>query len=98
METLKNGSNALVLAAETAIGKYPVECVRIMSRIIRLGYPVNFQKAKLPSKKKLMGQYTILEPLQIKKHSIDLFKIFLKIKKVLIGFICHKDHLKMKYL
>ena len=35
METLKNGSNALVLAAETAIGKYPVECVRIMSRIIR---------------------------------------------------------------
>jgi len=35
METLENGSNALVLAAETAIGKYPVECVRIMSRIIR---------------------------------------------------------------
>jgi len=52
-----------------------------MSRIIRLGYPVNFQKAKLPSKKKLMGQYTILEPLQIKKHSIDLFKNFSKDKK-----------------
>jgi len=52
-----------------------------MSRIIRLGYPVNFQKAKLPSKKKLMGHYTILEPLQIKKHSIDLFKNFSKDKK-----------------
>ena len=52
-----------------------------MSRIIRLGYPVNFQKAKLPSKKKLMGLYTILAPLQIKKHSIDLFKNFSKDKK-----------------
>ena len=45
-----------------------------MSRIIRLGYPVNFQKAKLPSYKKLVGNYVILEPLQIKKHSINLFK------------------------
>ena len=53
----------------------------MMSKIIRLGYPVNFQKAKLPSKKKLMGHYTILEPLQIKKHSIDLFKNFSKDKK-----------------
>jgi len=52
-----------------------------MSRIIRLGCPVNFQKAKLPSKEKLMGHYTILEPLQIKKHSIDLFKNFFKDKK-----------------
>ena len=52
-----------------------------MSRIIKLGYPINFQKAKLPSKKKLMGHYTILEPLQIKKHSIDLFKNFSKDKK-----------------
>ena len=52
-----------------------------MSRIIRLGYPVNFQKAKLPSKKKLMGHYTILEPFQIKKHLIDLFKNFSKDKK-----------------
>ena len=52
-----------------------------MSRMIKIGYPVNFQKAKLPSKKKLMGHYTILEPLQIKKHSIDLFKNFSKDKK-----------------
>ena len=32
--TLNNGAKGLVLAAETAIGKYPIECVRIMSRII----------------------------------------------------------------
>ena len=43
----------------------------------RVGFPVNFQKAKLPFKKKLMGNYAILEPLQIKKHSIALFKSFL---------------------
>ena len=52
-----------------------------MSRMVRIGYPVNFRKAKLPSKKKLMGLYTILEPLQIKKHSINLFKNFSKDKK-----------------
>ena len=32
--TLNNGAKGLVLAAETAIGKYPIDCVRIMSRII----------------------------------------------------------------
>ena len=51
-----------------------------MSRMTRVGYPVNFRKAKLPSKKKLMGNYAILEPLQIKKHSIALFKNFSKDK------------------
>ena len=34
VSSLKTGADGLVLAAETAIGKYPVECVRIMSRII----------------------------------------------------------------
>jgi pyruvate kinase len=34
VETLNSGADGLVLAAETAIGKYPVECVRIMSRIM----------------------------------------------------------------
>ena len=51
-----------------------------MSRIFKIGYPVNFRKAKLLSKKKLVGNYTVLEPLQIKKHSIDLFKSFSKDK------------------
>ena len=32
--SIKNGAQGLVLAAETAIGKYPIECVRILSRII----------------------------------------------------------------
>ena len=32
--TLNDGASGLVLAAETAIGKYPIECVRIMSRIV----------------------------------------------------------------
>jgi len=32
--TLENGSAGLVLAAETAIGKYPIDCVRIMLTII----------------------------------------------------------------
>ena len=49
--------------------------------MLKIGSPVNFRKAKLPSKKKLVGNYTVLEPLQIKKHSIDLFKNFSKDKK-----------------
>ena len=51
-----------------------------MSRKTEVGYFVNFKKAKSPSKKKLVGRYTILEPLQIKKHSIALFKSFAKDK------------------
>ena len=35
VSTLSNGGSGIVLAAETAIGKYPVECVRIVSRIIK---------------------------------------------------------------
>ena len=34
VNVLETGAKGLVLAAETAIGKYPVDCVRIMSRII----------------------------------------------------------------
>ena len=67
--TLNDGAKGLVLAAETAIGKYPVECVRIMSRIIN---EVNNQENKLnidklfnlpsdrivePHGKKLINQY-----------------------------------------
>ena len=39
----------------------------------RLGKKINFKKSKLPSKQKLAGQYVILEPLNILKHSDDLF-------------------------
>ena len=34
VKTLEEGASGLVLAAESAVGKYPVECVRVMSRII----------------------------------------------------------------
>lgn len=37
--TLEQGANGLVLAAETAIGKYPIECVEILKKIIK-----NFNK------------------------------------------------------
>ena len=42
---------------------------------------VNFNKAKIPSKKKLNGKYCFLEPVNIKKHSKDLFKNFSLDKK-----------------
>ena len=48
--------------------------------MLKIGFHVNFRKAKLPSKKRLVGKYTVLEPLQIKKHSNFLFKIFSKDK------------------
>jgi len=41
-----------------------------------IGFSVNFQKAKLPSKRKLFGKYCFLEPVNIQQHSKDLFKNF----------------------
>ena len=49
-----------------------------------LGPKVKFKKAKLPSKKKLVGKYTILEPLNVKKHSKELYYQYLKDKKNII--------------
>ena len=49
-----------------------------------LGSKVNFKKAKLPSKKKLIGKYCFLEPINVQKHSKDLFNNFLKDKKNII--------------
>ena len=46
-----------------------------------MGYRVKFIKAKFPSKKRLIGKYCYLEPVNIKKHSKDLFKNFSKDKK-----------------
>ena len=34
--TIENGANGLVLAAETAIGKYPKECVKLLIDIIKV--------------------------------------------------------------
>ena len=49
-----------------------------------LGPKVKFKKAKLPSKKKLVGKYTILEPLNVKKHSKELYYQYSKDKKNII--------------
>lgn len=35
VNTLIDGANGLVLAAETAIGNYPIDCVQMISRLIR---------------------------------------------------------------
>ena len=45
-----------------------------------MGYKVKFIKAKFPSKKRLVGKYCYLEPVNVKKHSKDLFKNFSKDK------------------
>ena len=46
----------------------------------KLGSKVNFKKSKIPSKKKLIGKYCYLEPLNIQKHSKDLYVNFSKDK------------------
>ena len=46
-----------------------------------LGNKVNFKKAKIPSKKILTGKYVLLEPINISKHSKDLYTNFLKDKE-----------------
>ena len=46
----------------------------------KIGFKVKFIKAKFPSKKRLIGKYCYLEPVNIKKHSKDLFKNFSKDK------------------
>ena len=35
ISTLDMGASSLVLAAETAIGKYPVECIEMISKLIK---------------------------------------------------------------
>ena len=51
---------------------------------LKLGPKVKFKKAKLPLKKKLVGNYTILEPLNVSKHSKDIYSEYLKDKKNII--------------
>jgi len=46
-----------------------------------IGFAVKFKKAKFPSKKKLIGKYCFLEPVNVQKHSKDLFKNFSLDKK-----------------
>ena len=46
-----------------------------------LGEKVNFIKAKTLSKKNLNGKYVVLEPININKHSKDLYVNFSRDKK-----------------
>ena len=46
----------------------------------RIGILTNFKKAKIPSKKNLNGKYVALEPININKHSKDLYANFSKDK------------------
>ena len=54
-----------------------------MSRKPKVGHLVNFKKAKLPTKQKLVGKYSILEPVDVKKHAEDTRFDFLCDKKIL---------------
>ena len=48
---------------------------------LTLGFAVKFKKKKFPSKKKLIGKYCFLEPINIRKHSKDLYKNYSLDKK-----------------
>ena len=43
---------------------------------LKISYSVNFKSAKFPSKKQLIGKYSILKPLNFKNHAGELFKNF----------------------
>ena len=47
----------------------------------KFGSRINFKKSKIPSKKRLVGKYCYLEPLNIQKHSKNLYKNFSKDKE-----------------
>ena len=42
----------------------------------KISYSVNFRSSKFPSKKRLVGKYSILVPLNFKNHTDELFKNF----------------------
>jgi RimJ/RimL family protein N-acetyltransferase len=50
----------------------------------KLGFLVKFEKAKLPTNLCLVGKYSILEPINVKKHTEELYKNYSKDKKNLI--------------
>ena len=50
----------------------------------KLDAPIKFKKAKLPSRKNFRGQYVVLEPIIISRHSKDLYNNFLRDKKNII--------------
>ena len=64
----------------------------------KIGFSINFKKAKLPNKNFLIGTYTILEPINVTKHADDLFDNFLKDNKGKDWIYMHEGPFKEKTL
>ena len=64
----------------------------------KIGFPVNFKKAKRPNKNFLKGTYTILEPINVTKHADDLFDNFSKDNKGKDWTYMHEGPFKEKTL
>lgn len=83
--TLLDGADGLVLAAETAIGKHPVESVRIIKNIIE--EVKNYKQSKKNNYLNSIFDYSLIEPHggflvqnNIEKESIKNFDKFKKVK------------------
>ena len=64
----------------------------------KIGFPINFKKAKQPNKNFLIGTYTILEPINVTKHADDLFDNFSKDNKGKDWTYMHEGPFKEKTL
>ena len=64
----------------------------------KIGFPINFKKAKHPNKNFLIGTYTILEPINVTKHADDLFDNFSKDNKGKDWIYMHEGPFKEKTL
>ena len=64
----------------------------------KIGFPINFKKAKHPNKNFLIGTYTILEPINVTKHADDLFDNFSKDSKGKDWIYMHEGPFKEKIL
>ena len=88
---LEMGASGLVLAAETAIGKYPKECVELLFKII------NVYKKIIKMLKKILiiglpgsGKTTLAKELKKKLKQIGLMQIILE-KNIMIGTFQKKE-------
>ena len=64
----------------------------------KIGFSINFKKAKYPNKNFLIGTYTILEPINVTKHADDLFDNFSKDNKGKDWTYMHEGPFKEKTL
>jgi len=66
-----------------------------MFKKLKLGFPLRFKKAKLPTKQRLVGKYSILEPIKISKHAINLYENFFQDKSNRIWTYMPYDHFRI---